>query len=218
MVFLLVVLALTAVRVALPGIVRYYVQQTLDRSPDYTGDVGDIDIHLWRGAYTIHDLKIVKRRHAVPIPFFESPNVDLSIDGHWLIRTVQHGWRSADVYFRDGRKESGPWTTLASGKDALYDVVDVLVEVAEGRGASPAQIALAWLLGRPGVTSVIVGARTDAQLADNLAAAELELSAEERARLDEVSAPPLIYPYWHQARTANDRLSDADLALLAPYV
>ena len=48
--------------------------------------------------------------------------------------------------------------------------------------------------------------------------AQLELSAEERARLDEASAPPLIYPYWHQARTASDRLSEADLALLAPYL
>ena len=61
-----------------------------------------------------------------------------------------------------------------------------------------AQVALAWLLGRPGVTSVIVGARTDEQLADNLAAADLSLSAEETARLEAVSRPPLIYPFWHQ--------------------
>ena len=103
-------------------------------------------------------------------------------------------------------------------EEALYDVVDVLVEVAEGRGVSPAQVALAWLLGRPAVTSVIVGARTDAQLADNLAAAELQLSDDERARLDAVSAPPLLYPYWHQARTASDRLSAADLSLLGPHL
>jgi prolyl oligopeptidase len=49
-------------------------------------------------------------------------NVELSIDGHWLVHTVSHGWRSADVSFRDGRKDSGPWTTLVSGKDALYEV------------------------------------------------------------------------------------------------
>ena len=103
-------------------------------------------------------------------------------------------------------------------EDALYDVVDVLVDVAEARGVPAAQVALAWLLERPGVTSVIVGARTDSQLADNLAAVELELTAEERARLDAVSAPPLLYPYWHQARTAKDRLSEADLALLGPHV
>ena len=102
--------------------------------------------------------------------------------------------------------------------DALYDIVEVLVEVAEGRGVSAAQVAIAWLLGRPGVSTVVVGARTDEQLADNLLAADLELTAEERARLDEVSAPPLIYPYWHQAKTASERLSDADLALLGPHV
>jgi aryl-alcohol dehydrogenase-like predicted oxidoreductase len=100
----------------------------------------------------------------------------------------------------------------------LYDIVDVLVEIGESRGVSAAQVALAWLLGRPGVSSVVVGARTDEQLADNLAAADLELDADERARLDEVSAPPLLYPYWHQAKTAKERLSDADLALLGPHV
>jgi aryl-alcohol dehydrogenase-like predicted oxidoreductase len=103
-------------------------------------------------------------------------------------------------------------------EDALYDVVDALVEVAEGHGVSAAQAALAWLLGRPGVSSVIIGARTDEQLADNLAAAELRLTDDERARLDAVSAPPLLYPYWHQAKTARDRLSAADLSLLAAHV
>jgi aryl-alcohol dehydrogenase-like predicted oxidoreductase len=98
--------------------------------------------------------------------------------------------------------------------DKLYDVVDVLVEIAGDRGVSAAQVALSWLLGRPGVASVIVGARTDEQLVDNLKAAELELLEEERRRLDEVSAPPLLYPYWHQAKTASDRLGPADLPLL----
>jgi len=103
-----------------------------------------------------------------------------------------------------------------SGK--LYDVVDVLVEIAEGRGVSAAQVALSWLLGRPGVASVIVGARTDEQLSNNLKAAELVLSEEERRRLDEVSAPPLIYPHWHQAKTASDRLGLVDLPLLGPHL
>ena len=102
--------------------------------------------------------------------------------------------------------------------DKLYDIVDVLVEIAEDRGAPAAQVALSWLLGRPGVASVIVGARTDDQLADNLEAAELRLSEEERRRLDEVSAPPLIYPHWHQAKTASDRLGPADLSLLGTHL
>jgi aryl-alcohol dehydrogenase-like predicted oxidoreductase len=103
-------------------------------------------------------------------------------------------------------------------EDRLYDTIDVLVEVAEGRGVSAAQVALAWLLGRPSISSVIIGARTDEQLADNLGAAELSLADDERARLEEVSRPPLLYPYWHQRKTASDRLSKADLALLGPYL
>jgi aryl-alcohol dehydrogenase-like predicted oxidoreductase len=102
--------------------------------------------------------------------------------------------------------------------DALYDIVEVLVDIAEERGVSAARVALAWLLGRPGVSTVVVGARTEEQLADNLAAADLELSAEERVRLDEVSAPPLLYPHWHQARTASDRLGEPELSLLAAHL
>jgi len=92
------------------------------------------------------------------------------------------------------------------------------VDVASAHNASPAQVALAWLLGRPAVTSLIIGARTDEQLADNLGAASLSLTADEREALDKVSAPELIYPHWHQANTAADRLSAADLALLEPHL
>jgi aryl-alcohol dehydrogenase-like predicted oxidoreductase len=94
----------------------------------------------------------------------------------------------------------------------------VVVEVAKERGASPAQVALAWLLDRPAVTSVIIGARTTEQFLDNLGAADLSLSQEELARLEEVSRPPLLYPYWHQAKTAADRLGPADLSLLGPHL
>jgi aryl-alcohol dehydrogenase-like predicted oxidoreductase len=103
-------------------------------------------------------------------------------------------------------------------QEALYDTVDALVAIATERGVSPAQVALAYLLGKPAVTSLVIGARTSAQLADNLSAADLALTAEERAQLDKVSQPPLIYPYWHQAKTASDRLSPADLTLLGPYL
>jgi aryl-alcohol dehydrogenase-like predicted oxidoreductase len=103
-------------------------------------------------------------------------------------------------------------------EEQTYDVIEAAVEVGAAHGVSAAQVALAWLLGRPGVSSLVVGARTDEQLADNLAAAQLELSAEERARLDALSAPPLIYPHWHQAKTAVDRLGPADRAWLAPHL
>ena len=64
-------------------------------------------------------------------------------------------------------------------EDRLYDIVDVVVAIGEERGVPPAQVALAWLLGRPGVTSVIIGARTDDQLEQNLAAGDLKLSDDE---------------------------------------
>jgi diketogulonate reductase-like aldo/keto reductase len=65
---------------------------------------------------------------------------------------------------------------------------------------------------------VVIGARNQEQLADNLGAADLSLSDEERARLEAVSRPPLLYPYWHQLQTASDRLGPADRALLEPYL
>ncbi|MDG6095395.1 aldo/keto reductase [Acetobacter sp. AN02] len=103
--------------------------------------------------------------------------------------------------------------------EALYDIVEVLVDVASHyEGASPAQVALAWLLGRPGVASLVIGARNDTQLADNLKSASLKLTDEDSARLEEVSRPPLLYPYWHQRNTASDRLSEADLTLLRPFL
>ena len=102
--------------------------------------------------------------------------------------------------------------------DRLWATVEVIREVAEGHGVSGAQVALAWMLTRPAVTSLVIGARTTDQLADNLAAAELSLTADEVDRLERVSRPDLIYPYWHQAANASDRLAPADLTLLARHL
>lgn len=103
-------------------------------------------------------------------------------------------------------------------ENKLYDTIELLVEIADGHGVSAAQVALAWLLRRPTVASIVVGARTDEQLADNLKAAELQLSDDEVGRLEQVSRPNLIYPYWHQRAGAATRFSAADLALQAPYL
>jgi aryl-alcohol dehydrogenase-like predicted oxidoreductase len=100
----------------------------------------------------------------------------------------------------------------------LWDIVDELAAIGEAHGVSAARVALAWTLGRPGVTSVILGGRTESQFQDNLACVEVKLAAAERARLDKVSQPTLLYPYWHQAWTASERLGAPDLALLAPYL
>lgn len=118
------------------------------------------------------------------------------------------------------RQVSGTWNEPpVRNQEKLYDTVDVLVDIAAGRaGVSPAQVALAWLLGRPAVTSLIIGARTDQQLRDNLGAADLTLTADEREALDKVSAPELVYPHWHQLATAKDRLGAGDLALLGQHL
>jgi aryl-alcohol dehydrogenase-like predicted oxidoreductase len=132
------------------------------------------------------------------------------------------GWLSGK-YTRNSQPQSGRQVTgfrepPITDWNRLWDIVDVINEVAAAHGVSGAQVSLAWLLQRPLVASVIVGGRNFEQFADNLQAADLKLSAEEVARLDKVSQPPLIYPYWHQSFTATDRLGAADLALHRPYL
>jgi aryl-alcohol dehydrogenase-like predicted oxidoreductase len=90
-------------------------------------------------------------------------------------------------------------------EERAYSIVDVLDQVARSRGVSIAQAALNYLLRKPGVTSVIVGARNEQQLRDNLAAATWQLTDDEVHRLDEISATPVPYPYWHQQRFASER-------------
>lgn len=129
------------------------------------------------------------------------------------------GKHRRDRQLPEGTRQLAGWPEPPiRDENRLWNIVDVLVAIGEARGVSAAQVALAWLIGRPGVTSVIIGGRTEEQFRDNLAAADLVLTADERKRLDEVSQPPLLYPYWHQAATAKDRLSPADLAFLGPYI
>lgn len=98
-------------------------------------------------------------------------------------------------------------------EDRLWRIVDTLVEIGKDRGVSAAQVGLAWLLGRPAVASLVIGGRNEAQFKDNIAAASLTLSLEERTRLDAVSKPPVLYPYWHQQATAKRSFGPADLVL-----
>jgi aryl-alcohol dehydrogenase-like predicted oxidoreductase len=90
-------------------------------------------------------------------------------------------------------------------KERGYAIVGALEEIAKAREVGVAATALAWLAHKPGVASVIVGARTMAQLQDNLKAAQLRLTPEEMERLDAVSAVPLPYPQWMLATTRTDR-------------
>jgi aryl-alcohol dehydrogenase-like predicted oxidoreductase len=99
-------------------------------------------------------------------------------------------------------------------EERTWRVIDVVRSVAEAQGISMARVALAWLVDRPAVTSVILGARTLEQLDDNLGAADLHLSAEETARLDEASRPIVDdYPYGEPGVSQRDRRLPAPRAL-----
>jgi aryl-alcohol dehydrogenase-like predicted oxidoreductase len=87
--------------------------------------------------------------------------------------------------------------------DYLYRVVDALDEVARDTGKTVPQVAINWLLQRPTVASVIIGARTEDQLRQNLGAVGWQLGKEHIARLDEASAVTPAYPYWHQRQFAE---------------
>ncbi|MCB1826538.1 MAG: aldo/keto reductase [Candidatus Competibacteraceae bacterium] len=84
-------------------------------------------------------------------------------------------------------------------EEYLFKVVDALDEVAAETGKTIPQIALNWLLRRPSIATVIIGARDERQLRDNLGAVGWNLTAGQIAKLDQASAVPRIYPYWHQA-------------------
>ena len=89
--------------------------------------------------------------------------------------------------------------------ERVYRIVDTLTAIAQAREVTPAQVALNWVMNKPGVDTVIIGARDEAQLRDNLAAATWRLSAGEMAQLDEVSALPEPYPMWHQHKFGIER-------------
>ena len=100
-----------------------------------------------------------------------------------------------------GGAEAGPQMP----DEYLFRVVDALDEVAKETGKTIPQVALNWLLQRPTVSSVIVGARNEEQLQQNLGAVGWNLTADQVAKLDKASEVPLTYPYWHQRRTFLER-------------
>jgi aryl-alcohol dehydrogenase-like predicted oxidoreductase len=95
-------------------------------------------------------------------------------------------------------------------KERTWNVLDVMAPIAKARGCSSARVSLAWLLAKPVVTSVIIGAKRLDQLQDNLAAVELTLTQDELRQLDEVSALPPEYPGWVLPFQGADRLEPVD--------
>ena len=96
-------------------------------------------------------------------------------------------------------------------KERAWNVIDVLRPIAKAHECSPARIALAWILARQAVTSVIIGAKRLDQLDDNLAAADLVMAEDELARLSLISALPPEYPGWMMSAMGADRMGPVDL-------
>jgi aryl-alcohol dehydrogenase-like predicted oxidoreductase len=98
---------------------------------------------------------------------------------------------------------------LPYDREKAYDLVEKMGAMARQRSCSVAQIALAWLLAKPSVTTILLGASRTSQLDDNLGAAEVKLSPGEVAELDAMTAPPPIYPNWFQQKTLDATASAA---------
>ena len=129
------------------------------------------------------------------------------LGGGWLTGKYRRDQRPAGAtrLGEDPGRGMEAWDRRGTGR--TWDIVDAVQSVAEGRGVSMAEVALAWVTGRPGVTSTILGARTLEQLDANLAAADLRLSGDETAALDAASDPGgPDYPYGELGVDQRDRL------------
>lgn len=113
------------------------------------------------------------------------------------------GKYSRNAATEEGRRVNFDFPPI--NKDKAFDIIDVMQEIAASKGVTVAQIALAWLLHQPVVTSVIIGAKKPEQLQDNLKSIEVELSVEELNKLDEVSKLSPEYPGWMIERQSADR-------------
>jgi aryl-alcohol dehydrogenase-like predicted oxidoreductase len=96
-------------------------------------------------------------------------------------------------------------------------VLDAVETVAKETGRSVPQVTLAWLRDRPGIGSIVLGARNEWQLADNLASYDLNLTAEQAARIEAAGRPTPIYPFWHRAMWATDRPTPSEAVYLNGY-
>jgi aryl-alcohol dehydrogenase-like predicted oxidoreductase len=169
--------------------------------------LGFSDTHAWKiaRAQTISELR------------GSSPLIALQIEYSLLERTVEgelmpmaqalglgvtpwsplRAGMLSGKYSRNSQQAESPGrqqTVVRNFTEEAFKVVDVLKEVARRRDTTPSRAALAWVLSRPGVSSPILGVRTEAQLEDNLAALEVKLETQDLKSLDEVSAPRLSFP------------------------
>lgn len=103
----------------------------------------------------------------------------------------------------DSRRDEFDFPPVNKGK--AYDIIDVMIKIGQTHDVSAARIALAWMLKKPGVTSIIIGAKRKDQLLDNIAATELDLSESEMLELDQISELSPEYPGWMIRRQQDGR-------------
>ena len=141
------------------------------------------------------------------VPFLEDAGIGM------MVWSPLAGGFLSGKYTRENPQGDGGRLTgfdmLPYDREKGHAVVDKLREIARAHGVSPAQIALAWLLGKRGVTSILVGANKLTQLEDNLAAVNVPLSAEQASQLDQLTAPAPLYPHWFTQRVQDPAVAEA---------
>jgi len=147
---------------------------------------------IWRDIET--DILPTATRHGLGVIVW-SP-----LGGGMLTGKYGRGDRPTDGRLGQGSDMEAEGMRMLTLTDQNFDIVDEVKTVAAELGSSATAVSLAWLLGRPGVTSLIIGPRTKGQLTDNLAGFDLELPTEAAKRLSRVSRKPVSYPWYMQLR------------------
>ena len=189
----------------------------------YTGGSNFSGLHMMKSLATSDRLGI--NRHCAHQAYYSLLGRDyewdlmpLALDqGVGAVVWSPLGWGRLSGKYRRGQPIDGTSRAVRNGDsappvsdDKLYAVMDALDLIAAETGKTVPQIALNWVLGRPSVATVIIGARNAAQLRDNLGATGWTLTADQTALLDQASRSPLPYPHWHQAgfRSRNPNAVD----------
>ena len=142
------------------------------------------------------------------VPLLESEKVGLLVWSPLAGGLLSGKFNRTNQKPADSRRTEYDFPLVDKGR--TWKILDVMAPIGKAHGCSAARLSLAWLLAKPVVTSVIIGAKRLDQLQDNLAAIELRLTQEELGQLDEVSALPLEYPGWVLPFQGADRLGPAD--------
>ena len=142
------------------------------------------------------------------IPLLESERVGLLVWSPLAGGLLSGKYSRSNLKPADSRRSAFDFPIV--DKERTWKILDVMAPIAKAHECSPARVSLAWLLAKPAVTSVIIGAKRHDQLQDNLAAIKLTLTHDELRRLDEVSALPPEYPGWMMPFQGSDRLEVVD--------